>query len=59
MPPRQMAYCASEKPGRSAVLTAAGPGAGPHVIAYDGLSLAALDSFFAYDAFSGGVFLGG
>jgi hypothetical protein len=45
--------------GRSAVLTAAGPGAGPHVIAYDGLSLAALDSFFAYDAFSGGVFLGG
>jgi hypothetical protein len=46
--------------GLGDILTAAGPSGGPHVQQRDGLNLAALDSFFAYnEAFTGGVFVGG
>jgi hypothetical protein len=45
--------------GRADILTAAGPGGGPHVRVFDGLSAAQLDSFFAYEAnFPAGVFVG-
>jgi hypothetical protein len=45
--------------GRADILTAAGPGGGPHVRAFDGLNAAQLDSFFAFEAeFPGGVFVG-
>jgi hypothetical protein len=44
--------------GQSAILTAAGPGGGPQVSSFDSLTLAVLDSFFAYNQqFSGGVFV--
>jgi hypothetical protein len=46
--------------GRAAILTAAGPGGGPHVEEFDGVTLSLRDSFFAYSAFfTGGVFIGG
>jgi hypothetical protein len=46
--------------GRPALLTGAGPGGGPQVSLFDGLSAASLDSFFAFAAsFSGGVFVAG
>jgi len=46
--------------GRPGILSTAGPGGGPQVTAYDGTTLAALGSFFAYNpAFGGGVFIGG
>jgi hypothetical protein len=46
--------------GRAAILTAAGPGGGPHVEVFDSVTLAIRDSFFAYDPFfMGGVFIGG
>jgi hypothetical protein len=42
--------------GFADIVTGAGPGGGPHVKAFDGLTHAVLASFFAYDsAFSGGV----
>jgi hypothetical protein len=42
--------------GRADVITAAGPGGGPHVKVFDGKTGTELLSFFAYDAaFSGGV----
>lgn len=42
--------------GRADVITGAGMGGGPHVIAYDAVTGARLASFFAYDPnFSGGV----
>jgi hypothetical protein len=42
------------------IITAAGPGGGPHVKLLNGTDLATLDSFFAYtEAFTGGVFVGG
>jgi serralysin len=45
--------------GRDDIITGAGPGGGPHVRAFDGQTLAQLDSFFAYSAFfTGGVFVG-
>ncbi len=45
--------------GRADILTAPGSGGGPHVKAFDGLSLALLDSFFAADAIDfGGLFIG-
>ncbi|MFL5329767.1 MAG: beta strand repeat-containing protein [Gemmataceae bacterium] len=41
------------------ILTAAGPGGGPHVKVFDGVSGAEVRSFFAYASdFSGGVFIG-
>jgi hypothetical protein len=41
------------------VITAAGPGGGPHVKLFDGVTGAEVRSFFAYDAaFTGGVFVG-
>jgi hypothetical protein len=44
--------------GRADLVTAAGPGGGPHVRAFDGGSLAELDGFFAFaPAFAGGVFV--
>jgi hypothetical protein len=40
------------------VITAAGPGAGPHVKVFDGSTGAEIRSFFAYDpTFTGGVFV--
>ena len=46
--------------GTPDIITGPGPGAGPHVKAFDGLTLAALDSFFAYDTgFTGGIFVSG
>jgi hypothetical protein len=43
--------------GMPDLITAAGPGAGPHVRAFDGRTGQPLFSFFAYDQFSGGVFV--
>jgi hypothetical protein len=44
--------------GRPDLVTAAGPGAGPHVKVFDGATGALLASFFAFDpAFQGGVFV--
>ena len=46
--------------GRLEIVTGAGPGGGPHVRAFDGLTLAELDGFFAFaPGFSGGVQVGG
>ena len=46
--------------GRAEILTGPGPGQRPEVKIFDGLSLALLDDFFAYDRnFLGGVFVGG
>jgi hypothetical protein len=42
------------------VITAAGPGGGPHVRGFSGVNLAELRGLFAFDpAFSGGVWVGG
>jgi hypothetical protein len=46
--------------GRFEILTARGPKSEPEVRAFDGLTQAQVDSFFAYAAqFTGGVFVGG
>ena len=46
--------------GTPDIITGPGPGAGPQVKIFEGITLAALDSFFAYDAgFTGGVFVSG
>jgi sugar lactone lactonase YvrE len=51
---------ALDSDGHGDILTAAGSGGGPHVQVLDGLSLTAMDSFYAYNpAFNGGVFIGG
>ena len=40
------------------IITAAGPGGGPHVQVFDGVTLGVVASFMAYDpAFAGGVFV--
>ena len=45
--------------GRADIITGAGPGGGPHVKAFNGLTTTELESFFAFDpAFTGGVFVG-
>jgi uncharacterized protein (TIGR03118 family) len=45
--------------GKADIVTGAGPGGGPHVKAFDGTSLAVLDSFFAFDPnFRGGIYVG-
>jgi hypothetical protein len=46
--------------GRAEIITALGPGAQSNVVVFEGASLAALDSYFAYNQFFlGGVFVGG
>jgi hypothetical protein len=56
----RVGYFVLSKTGQPALLTGAGPGGGPEVIAFDGVSLVSLDRFFAFDsAFTGGVFVGG
>jgi hypothetical protein len=51
---------ALDQDGHGDILTAAGTGGGPHVQVLDGLSLTAIDGFYAYNpAFNGGVFIGG
>ncbi|MFL5331530.1 MAG: beta strand repeat-containing protein [Gemmataceae bacterium] len=45
--------------GFADIITGAGPGGGPHVLAYSGQNQSTLRSFFAYDpSFSGGVYVG-
>lgn len=45
--------------GFADIVTGAGPGGGPHVKAFDGRTLAELQSFYAADPnFLGGVFVG-
>ncbi len=44
--------------GTPDIMTAAGPGGGPHVKVYDGANFSLLHSFYAYDAnFRGGMFV--
>jgi hypothetical protein len=46
--------------GRLDLVVGAGPGGLPLVASFDAVSLAALDSFFAFPpSFNGGVFVGG
>jgi hypothetical protein len=46
--------------GADDIIAGAGPGGGPHVIVYSGISGVVLQSFFAYTtAFGGGVFVAG
>jgi len=46
--------------GKADIITGAGPGGGPHVEAFDGVTLTVLRSFFAYDqGFMGGVNVAG
>jgi streptogramin lyase len=46
--------------GHASIVTAAGPGGGPLVNTYDGVTLQLLNGFFAFaPAFSGGAFVGG
>jgi serralysin len=45
---------------RADIVTGAGPGGGPQLLVFDGLTQTILDSFFAYNAsFSGGIYVGG
>jgi hypothetical protein len=49
----------SNQAGRTNLVAGAGPGAGPTVTVFDGLTLTQIDSFFAFDPrFAGGVFVG-
>ena len=42
--------------GRPDIITGAGPGGGPHVRVWDGVTLEEIEGFFAYDlGFRGGV----
>lgn len=44
--------------GHADIITGSGPGGGPHVKVFDGVSLAEIRSFFAYSlSFTGGVFV--
>lgn len=44
--------------GKADIITAAGPGGGPHIKVFDGTSNTILQSFFAYSAgFTGGVYV--
>ena len=46
--------------GHADIITGTGPGAGPHVKVFDGVSLAETRSFFPYGpSFTGGIFVGG
>lgn len=46
--------------GEQDIIAGAGPGAGPHVRVFDGLTLRVLDNFYAYDpGFAGGVTVAG
>jgi hypothetical protein len=46
--------------GKAEIITALGPGAQSNIVVFEGASVAALDSYFAYNQlFLGGVFVGG
>jgi hypothetical protein len=46
--------------GKADIITGAGPGGGPHVQAFDAVTSAAIQSFYAYSpTFAGGVAVGG
>jgi hypothetical protein len=46
--------------GRADILTVAGPGGGPDVASFSGLTGASIDHFFAYNPlFSGGLYIAG
>jgi hypothetical protein len=46
--------------GQSDLLTGAGPGRGPQLEVLDGITLAAVNSFFAFNPnFTGGIYVGG
>lgn len=46
--------------GRADIITGAGPGGGPHVLVYSGMTLQILSSFYAFDPlFGGGVNVAG
>jgi hypothetical protein len=54
----RVAACDVNGDGRTDVVTGAGPGGGPHVRVFDGVTGTELASFFAYDTgFTGGVFV--
>ena len=49
-----------DRDGRADIITAPGPGGGPHVRAFSGATGAEIASFFAYDpSFAGGLFVAG
>jgi serralysin len=46
--------------GKADIITGVGPGAGPHVKVFDGVTLAVLESFLAFGStYSDGIFVGG
>jgi hypothetical protein len=50
----------SDFEGAASILTVAGPGGGPQVSIFDGITMANLDSFYAFaPTFGGGVYVGG
>src|SRR5262249_45476794 len=57
----RVASCDVDGDGRAEIITAPGPGGGPHVrvFAVEGITVREVASFFAYDpGFTGGVFVG-
>ncbi len=45
--------------GKDDIITGAGPGGGPHVRVFDGMTGQPIRGFFAYESFTGGIFVAG